>query len=115
MKSLRKYPGEPMARGTPKCPWDEGRATASSATLNDTKKEVTTTDRIGRADRDPPKFEYFNDQGAHFGKKQENWSAWEKFCFEMAAALEDLEPHYPDFRGLLVILHFCFFLQPCML
>lgn len=69
--------------------------------------EVSSTNHIGRADKDPPNFQYFKDQYSYVGKKQENWTIWEKFCFKMDAALKKLEAHYPDFTGLLVTILIC--------
>ncbi|KAG0587849.1 hypothetical protein KC19_2G195900 [Ceratodon purpureus] len=93
-ESLRKYPWFPSPGVPLKPPWDDGS--------NDKPKPVArpediAPDRVGRADRDNPKFEYFKDRWAHLKKGEDDWGAWEKFCFKMAAAIARAEPHYPDF------------------
>ena len=93
-ESLRKYPWFPTPGVPLKPPWDDGS--------NDKPKPVArpediAPDRVGRADRDNPKFEYFKDRWAHLKKGEDDWGAWEKFCFKMAAAIARAEPHYPDF------------------
>jgi hypothetical protein len=98
MKSLRKYFWE-LPPGSNKPPWDDGR---SPKTPDDTRIEPPIIERIGHPDRDNKKIEYFKDRWAHTLKKQPEWGPWEWFCFKMAANISRVEPHYPDFIGLLV-------------
>lgn len=98
-ENLRKYFWEPTPGAPPKPPWDDG---GSPPKLDDSKKEDPSPDRIGRADRDNPKFEYFKNRWAHLSKKEADWGEWEFFCFKMATAIDRVEPYYPDFTGLLV-------------
>jgi len=104
---LRNYFWEPTPGAPLKPPWDDGEVPKKR---DDSKIEETLPDRIGLADRDNPKFEYFKDQWAHLSKQSDDWGVWEFFCFKMVAAIERIEPHYPDFIGLLVtILSPCYF------
>ena len=98
IKSLRKYFWE-LPPGSNKPPWDDGRTPKSP---DDSRKEPPIIERIGHPDRDNKKIEYFKDRWAHTLKKQSEWGHWEWFCFKMAANISKLEPHYPDFVGLLV-------------
>lgn len=93
-ESLRIYPWFPTPGVSSKPPWNEGEGGTPTKKVKDFE-----CDRIGRADRDNSKFEYFKDRWAHLKKGEADWGAWEKFCFKMVACLAEMEPHYPDFSG----------------
>jgi hypothetical protein len=94
--SLREYPWFPTPGVPTKPPWEDDLSTTPTKPTADNALDQAM-DRIGRADRDNPKFEYFKDRWAHFEKGEDDWGVWERFCFRMAAALAKVEPHYPEF------------------
>lgn len=62
-ETLRKYFWEPTPGVPEKPPWNDGEIVVTKP-----KVEDPTTDRIGRADRDNPKFDY-SKIGGHTQKK----------------------------------------------
>ena len=99
-EALRKYPWLSTPGVPLKPPWDDTEAgQPARPILPPPPAPLPETDRIGRPDRDNPKFEYFKDRYAHLNKKEADWGPWEKFCFKMVAMLARVEPIYPDYSG----------------